>query len=134
MPILISAFRLPCGAEGVRADCTGEVNAQDAQAWFQQTDPGGAFHLFPIHAVALKLERVTTEARSAFSRRGDDMKTQAWMAVVVTNPVLRVTPNFSMRISGTRKMRLFGTEEAAVAWLDDRHRQDEAARAAPAAK
>lgn len=127
MPIQTSAFRLPSGAQGVRADCTGTVSKEDANAWFQQIDPGGPYHGLPILAVAMNLDRVTPEARSVFSRRGDaNARTESWMAVVVTNPVIRVTTNFVMRIARTNKLRLFAAEADAVRWLEDRLREDTA--------
>lgn len=132
MPIQASAFRLPSGAQAVRADCIGTVSKEDADAWFQQIDLGGPFHGLPILAIALELDRVTPEARSVFGRRGDGTtRTESWMAVVLTNPVLRVTTNFVMRISRTRRMRLFATQEEAALWLDQRLREDAAGKTAP---
>jgi len=123
MPIQTSAFQLPSGAQGVRADCTGTVDKEDADAWLKQIDPGGPFHGLPQLAVALKLDRVTSEARGVFGRLGDDPgRAKVWMAVVVTNPVIRVTTNFVMRISRNKMMRLFANEEEAVLWLDHQDR------------
>ena len=48
--------------------------------------------------------------------------------MVVTNPVVRVTTNFLMRINKARKQRLFTSEAEAILWLDERARED-AARA-----
>jgi hypothetical protein len=131
MPIQPSPFKLPSGTRGVRADCTGTISQEDAETWLRQVDRGGAFHGVPILAVALEIDHVTAEARGVFSRRGDSPgRPDVWMAVVVTNPVIRVTTNFVMRLTGNRKMRLFANEGTALRWLDERAR--EAAGAAPA--
>lgn len=121
MPIQISAFQLPSGAQGVRADCMGTVSKEDAAAWLQQVDPGGAYYGLPILAVTQQLDRVAPEARSMFGRRDHpENEIESWKAVVVSNPVIRVTTNFVIRISRTRKMRLFATEGEAMRWLDER--------------
>jgi hypothetical protein len=131
MPIQASVFRFPSGARGVRADCTGTITKEDASAWLQQVDPGGPFHGLPVLAVALRLDRASPEARGMYAGLGNSAPgAERWIAVVVTNPVLRVTANFVMRITRKRKMRLFRTEEEAVRWLDERLRAD-AGKAAP---
>ncbi|HEY8207407.1 MAG TPA: hypothetical protein VIG99_08000 [Myxococcaceae bacterium] len=127
MPIQIAGFRLPSGAEGVRGDWTGVVAKEDAEAWGQQVLPGGRFHGLPILAVGLGVDRLTAEARSVFVQLGTDTtRTRNWMAVVIINPVIRVTANFILRIYKTKKMRLFASEEDAVRWLDERVREDAA--------
>jgi len=120
MPIRASGFHLPSGARAVRADCTGVMNQEEAEAWVRQIDPGGPFSDIPILIDTVGLDRVTPEARALFGRRGDEvMQPHAWMALVVTNPVIRVATNFVMRMSGTRKMRLFANEGEAIRWLDE---------------
>jgi len=132
MPIQASAFRLPSGLQGVRADCTGTVTKEEAGAWLRQVAPGGPFHGLPVLAVALQLDRLTPEARGVYAELSNSApEVERWIAVVVTNPVIRVTANFAMRITKKRKMRLFRTEEEAVRWLDERLRADAAEKAAP---
>ena len=132
MPIQAIAFRLPSGAQGVRADCTGTVTKEEAEAWLRQVEPGGPFHGLPVLAVAQRLDRLTADARGVYAKLGNSApEVERWIAVVVTNSVLRVTANFVMRITKKRKMRLFRTEEEAVRWLDDRLRADAAGKAAP---
>ncbi|HVE82232.1 MAG TPA: hypothetical protein VND93_05270 [Myxococcales bacterium] len=108
----------------MRADCSGNVTKEDADAWLRQVDPGGPFHGLPILAVTLQLNRVASEARSVFAQRGDVAGFKAWMAVVVTNPVIRVTTNFVMRMARNTKQRIFATEQEAILWLDERLRED----------
>jgi hypothetical protein len=116
----------------VRADCTGTVTREDAVAWLRQVEPGGPFHGIPVLAVALQLDRLTPEARSVYAKLSNSAPgAERWIALVVTNPVVRVTANFAMRITKKRKMRLFRTEEEAVRWLDEHLRTDAAGKAAP---
>jgi hypothetical protein len=132
MPIQASGFQLPSGARAVRADCTGIVTKEEAAAWMGQQDPGQPFHGLPILAITLHLDKVTADARGLFSRHGDRVRREeVWTAVVITNPLIRVTTNFVFRIAGTKKQRIFATEQEAVAWLDERVREDAAPRAAP---
>ena len=124
MPIQASAFRLPSGARGVRVDCIGTISKEDADAYMEQVSLGGQFHGLPVLAVTLQIGNIGPGARGAFIRRGNDRRSERWMAVVVNNPVIRVTTNFVVRISGTKKLRLFETEEEAALWLDERARED----------
>jgi hypothetical protein len=123
MPIQPSAFRLPSGAGAVRADCSGTISKEDAEAWLAQTDPGGSYHGLPILTVTLDIEHLEHEARRAFARRPNAGDTDSWIAVVVTNLVMRITQN--------KKQRSFPTEGEAVAWLDERVRTDAARKAGP---
>jgi hypothetical protein len=132
MPIQASVFRLPSGARGVRADCIGTVTKEEVGAWLRQIDPDGPFHGLPVLAVALQLDRLTPEARGVYAKLSNSIPgIERWIAVVGTNPVIRVTANFVMRITKKRKMRLFRTEEEAVRWLDEHLRADAAEKAAP---
>jgi hypothetical protein len=123
MPIQIHGFRLPSGTECVRSYWTGVVDREDAETWRQQVSPGGQFHGFPILGVGLQVDRLTDEARKVLVELGaDTTRTKNWIALVLINPVIRVTANFMVRFSKVRKMRLFATEEDAVRWLDERVR------------
>jgi hypothetical protein len=132
MPIQAGTFQLPSGARAVRADCTGTVTREDADVWLRQVQPGGPFHGLPALVIALQLDRTTPEARGVYVQlRNSAPGDERWIAVVVTNPVLRVTVNFVMRITRKRKMHVFRTEEEAVRWLDERLHEDAAGQAAP---
>lgn len=126
MPIRPTAFQLPSGARAVRADCVGAIGKEDADGWLGQLAPGGPFHGFPTLAVTLQVERVDPGARRAFTKAREVTQANGWVAVVVTNPVIRVTINFVMRVTRNEKQRLFQTEQEAVAWLDQRVREDAA--------
>ena len=116
----------------MRAECTGTVTKEEAGAWLRQVDPGGPFHGLPVLAVALQLDRLTPEARRVYAEQSNSAPgVERWVAIVVANPVIRVTANFLMRITKKRKMCLFRTEEEAVRWLDERLRADAAEKAAP---
>ena len=45
---------------------------------------------------------------------------------MVINPLLRVTINFVTRVTGNRKVKMFGSEAEATRWLDERVREDRA--------
>jgi len=126
MPVQLSVFQLPGGARCLREDCAGEVTVEDTRVILQQTDPGGPFHGLPILALTEKMTSVTADARGMIAGRGDVSGKEVWMAVVMTNPVLRVTINFMMRILKNRKVRLFNREAEAIQWLDERVREDTA--------
>lgn len=124
MAIQVTGFRLPSGSQAVRGEWTGVVDTEDADAWRQEVLPGGRFHGVPILAVGLRVDRLTPEARREFVKIGNHpTRTSSWMAVVVVNPVIRVTANIVIRLYKGWKIRLFATEEDAVRWLDERDRE-----------
>ena len=131
MPIEASAFQLPSGARVVRADCIGTISKEDADGWLRQLAPGGPFHGHSILADTLRIGHVDPEARNAFANSRKTTQSDGWIAVIVTNPVIRVTTNFVMRITRNQKQRLFQTEGEAVAWLDERVREGSAHAPAP---
>jgi len=127
--IQVTGFRLPSGSQAVRGEWTGVVDTEDADTWRQEVLPGGRFHGLPILAVGLRVERLTPEARRAFVKIGNHpTRASSWMAVVVVNPVIRVTANFVIRLYKAWKIRLFATEEDAVRWLDEYAAQPPGAR------
>src|SRR5262245_29316204 len=130
MQMLGSPFRLPSGARAVRLDCIGTITQEDAEGWIQQVGPGGPYDGLSVLAVTVQIDSIGPDARSVFSRRGNP-KAKRWMAVVVTSPMIRVTTNFLVRITGTKTLRLFDTEGEAMLWLDARLREDAAKKAAP---
>jgi len=77
------------------------------------------------------MERMTADARTVFAKRRTPP--MEWMAVVLTNPILRVTNNLITRMTGNVRRRLFSTEEEAVRWLNERVSQGtaEAAKTKP---
>jgi hypothetical protein len=97
---------------------------EDMEAGEKQLGVGGALHGLPILSLSQKVTSVSSDARRLMSGR----EAEVWTAVVVTNPVIRVTTNFLIRVTGSKKQRLFTTEAAAIQWLDERVQED-AARA-----
>ena len=71
---------------------------------------------------------ITADARGLLGGRGNVSGKEAWTAVVVTNPVIRVTVNFLMRINKNRKLRLFTREAEAIRWLDEQVREGAAGK------
>ncbi|HVE81605.1 MAG TPA: hypothetical protein VND93_02110 [Myxococcales bacterium] len=119
MPYQPSSFQLPGGARCARMELSGVITAEEAAGMLAHLDPGGRFHGLSLLVLAEKVERMTSEARSVFGGRRNPPE-QEWMAIVLTNPIMRVTSNFILRMNGNVKRRLFPTEAEAVRWLDDK--------------
>src|SRR3954469_15269177 len=100
MPMTSTIMQLPGGARCVRIECLGRVTGEDAEAILQQIRPGGSLHGLPLLGLTQKLESISSEARQAFGVR-DLSASSTWTAAVVTNPVIRVTANFLMRVNKT---------------------------------
>jgi hypothetical protein len=71
----------------------------------------------------MDLKSISSEARAVFAGRSDVRDRQTWTAVLLTNPVIRVTANFIMRIQGSTRTKLFSSEPDALEWLDARVRE-----------
>ena len=127
MPFEMSTFQLPCGARCARVEVTGIVTGEEAAALAAHLDPGGAYHGLSLLVRGQKMKSMLPEARAVFGNRRSPPPTE-WMAIVLTNPLLRVTSNFILRMNGNVRRRLFSTEQEAVRWLDERTLED-AARA-----
>jgi len=76
------------------------------------------------------MERLEPGAHAAFGGQPGATAT-VWVAVVVNSLILRVAVNFIMRMNRNPRQRMFGTEEEATRWLDERTREN-AAKAKPA--
>jgi hypothetical protein len=122
MPINYSTFLLPSGARCVRADCSGALTKKDLEVGDRELGVGGSLHGLPILSMSQQVTSMSSDARKHMGSR----ETEVWTAVVVTNPVIRVTANFLMRVTGSKKQRLFTVEAEAIQWLDERAREDEA--------
>jgi hypothetical protein len=122
MPYQPSTFQLPGGARCARIEATGTITGDEAVGIIARFDPGGAFHGLSLLVDGQNMVRMTPEARAHFANRRNPPD-QEWMALIITNPVMRVTSNFILRMNGNVKRRLFTTEAEAVRWLDDRVRE-----------
>jgi hypothetical protein len=122
MPYEISMFQLPCGSRAAKVDCHGIVTGEEAAELVRQHSPGGPLHGVPTLVLTARMVRESPEARSAFAGR----KVTEWTAMVMTNPLLRVTTSFIIRVSGSPLLRVFANEQDAVRWLDERAREDAA--------
>lgn len=127
MPHETTFFQLPCGACICRLEMTGSVSGEEARTLLDQLQPGGALHGLPLLIMLQRLDSFSPDARRAVGQMGLE-EVETWEAVVVTNPVIRVTVNFVMRIQGRKKTKLFSTEPDALQWLDARAREDMAAK------
>jgi len=124
MPFETTLFQLPCGARAVRMETTGTLSAEDAQEIVLRVQMGGELHDLPALIMAKELSSISSEARGVFTRRDDVRNRQTWTAVVMNNPLIRVTANFIMRIQRSRRTRLFSGEPEALQWLDGQIRTD----------
>jgi hypothetical protein len=120
-------FQLPCGARICRLELSGAVSGEEARMLLAQLQPGAALHGTPLLIVLQRLDSFSSDARGAVGQVGLE-EVENWEAVVVTNPVIRVTVNFIMRIQGRKKTKLFSSEPEALQWLDARVREDMAAK------
>jgi len=129
MPFELATFLLPSGIKAVRANGSGVITQQDADLLMHQINPGGPFFGLPRLFDTVRMERMTAEARSIFSGPSQPGMDPVWVAGVVTSPVIRVTTNFLLRVSGSplaASMKMFSDEKEAIAWLDERAREDAA--------
>src|SRR5687767_15120732 len=92
--------------------------------------PGGPLHGLPLLILLQRLAPLSPEVRRTVGQIGLE-EVETWEALVVNNPVVRVTINFVMRIQGRKKTKLFSGEREAIQWLDARVREDLAAKPGP---
>lgn len=125
MPFAISPFVLPCGARACRVEWIGIATGEEARTVVAQLSAGGPYHGLPLLVATQKMESMEPEARHAFGGRADRAATE-WLAMVVTNPLIRVATTFINRTSRHPRQHMFGTEAEAIEWLDARAREDAA--------
>src|SRR6476646_11833826 len=114
MPYDVSTFTLPCGVQATRADGSGVISKEDADLLMQKINPGGSNYGQPLYVTTARMEKMSPEARSAFSVSPDPNVPPQWCAVVVTSPLMRVTINFLLRVSGSKTIKMFGSGNAAL--------------------
>ena len=120
MAFQLSTFKLPCGVLCGRVEWSGVQTAEEAGAVLQALSPGGQLDGLSLLVLTQKLESMTPEARRTFSSSAD----RTWVAIVVTNPLIRVGTNFVLRMTKHSKRQMFSTEEEAIRWLDAHVRED----------
>lgn len=126
MPVEWSVMQLPSGARYLRIITRGQISREDAAYMIAQHGPGGPLHGVPQLVLTQELTSVSADARAMFvSTPSDDAP---WVAMVVVNPVIRVSSNFMIRVNRNKRTRLFPNEASAIQWLEDRL-GEEAARA-----
>jgi hypothetical protein len=131
VPIEITGFTLPGGGRCVRIDTSGHFSEQDAEVFVKEMmSPGSPYHRWPRLVVTLRQTSISSDARRVFVNREEMGDQEPWVAVVITNAVLRVVTNFLMRINGNKKMTLFSGEPEAIQWLDE-HTRGQVAASAP---
>jgi hypothetical protein len=119
MPFQLSTFELPNGRRCARLTWTGTVTGEEADAALRQCEPGGSVYGLPVLAMGLQMTGMEPEARAIFtSPRRNNFEDP--MALVISNPVLRMTANFVLRVRRNHKQQLFKTEEEAITWLSTR--------------
>jgi len=122
MPYEFSPFTLPCGARAVRVTTTGFLEGHEARSMMENWKPGGQLFGMPALVLTQQMQGMAPETRSIFGGWKENPATE-WFAIVVTSPLIRVSANFILRVSGTTRRKMFTTEEAAVQWLDERARE-----------
>lgn len=118
MPIQTQEGKTPKGQRCMRALVNGHVSLADSQAMGEQLQPGQPYHQALVLCLVEKGTQYSPESRKYFGTlRGTYMR----MATVVTNPVLRASINFMVRLVGDDKnFRMFSTEAEAMLWLDEK--------------
>jgi hypothetical protein len=116
MPYQISTFQLPDGGRCARLTWTGDISGEDANAALAHCERGGSVHGLPVLALGHQMTGLSREARAIFSSPRSDAFS-AKMALVIANPLLRVTANFVLRVRRNTMQRLFKTEADAISWL-----------------
>ncbi|HEY8206932.1 MAG TPA: hypothetical protein VIG99_05605 [Myxococcaceae bacterium] len=126
MPYVFTTFTLPCGTIALRADGSGTITGEDAGILMKRIGPGGANSGMPFLVLTQQMTKVSPEARQLFSHPTGPGVPQAWCALVITSPLIRVTLNFLTRVSrsATGSFKSFAAEPDAIRWLDERVRQD----------
>lgn len=129
MPYEVRILPLPCGAHFARVDAHGIITAEDARAQVSRMDqPEGDLYGLPTMFVTQQMESMTPKVRAIFSARRHLGEKDPWVAVVVANVMIRVFTQFVMRARGSKKTRVFTREGDAVAWLNDRVVEGQAAK------
>jgi hypothetical protein len=126
VPFSITTITLQCGSPCVRVECVGVVSKEDAEQMMGVIGDGGTMFGVPMLIQSERQKSLSPEARTLFSKGFDSRPEQAWCGVVVTNPLLRVTINFVIRVTRNRKVKMFAGEAEATRWLDARARDDRA--------
>jgi predicted DCC family thiol-disulfide oxidoreductase YuxK len=108
----------------------GHFSKEDAEAVREKTDPGKEYGGLPQLCLTQRQTSISAEARAIVSRRGSVGEFEPWSAVVVTNPIIRVTTNFLVRIARNKRVRLFGNEVEPTQWLSARVEEEQKVRTA----
>lgn len=120
MPYDITTFHLPGGTRCSRVVGTGHISKVDVDYLADHILPGKPLNGVPMLCLTQEMKGLSPEARKLFSGSGGPRHLVPWCAVVVTNPVIRVTMNFILRIGKSDTLRLFTSETEAIQWLADR--------------
>lgn len=130
MPYDVTTITLPCGTQALRAVGSGIITREDAEPLMQELDHG-RYRGMPQIWLTQQMKQMTPEARSIFSKAPAEGVQRAWCVIVGASPLIRVTVNFLLRISRQGRLtKMFSTEPPAVAWLDERVREDAAKKTA----
>ncbi len=131
MPYQISTPDLPCGERFTRAEGSGVIAKEDAEYLLSRVTSGGDLNGLPQLVLTQKVTSITAEARKLFGGTNAQRAQQTWCAVVVTNPLIKVTANLVARVNKTTRVKLFTSEPEAIRWLDERAREEAARKKAP---
>lgn len=129
MPYAFSTFTLPCGAPAVLANGTGIITRSDAEDLVKRTTRGGEYDGRQLLIDNRQMERMEPEARNFFGLTYDPNAEHPWCAIIVPDPVLRVSVSFLLRTTKTTRVKLFSSQPEAIAWLDGQVREDAAWKA-----
>lgn len=130
MPYELSTFTLPGGARALRANAVGDLGKEDVTYFLENAGEGKPYFGLPILVTTHAMGSLSAEARNAMARDVTANAQLAWCAMVMINPVVRVMTNFLMRINRHPRLKVFGKEQDAIRWLDERALEDAAKKPA----
>jgi hypothetical protein len=122
MPLEIAEASSPGGLRYLQIDLWGRVELADAQAIEARVLPGQPHHRGYLLPRVAKGTEYSPEARKFFGTLSDKCSA---VSMVVTSPIVRAAVNLMLRYAGQHGdlLRMFTSEEEAMAWLESRARR-----------
>jgi hypothetical protein len=119
MPLTITEATTPGGLRYVLIDLWGQVGIDDGRAIEAWVLPGQPHHRGYMLPRVAKGTEYSPEVRKFFPTLEDKCTA---VAMFVTSPLVRAAVNLMLRYAGPRVdlLRMFTSEDEALAWLDSR--------------
>jgi hypothetical protein len=117
MPFRFTETTSPSGLRYLVCDTEGKCDIEDGRALEAWLLPGKPYHGGCVLSRVAKGTEYSPEVRKFFPTLNDKIIA---LAAVVTSPIVRAAINMMLRLIGSvnNPVRMFTTEEEAVAWLE----------------